>query len=692
MNRKADVVIPVFADVRTTRDCIESVFGCAGPELGQVIVINDCSPEPQMQSTLRELEAAHREMILISNEANLGFVRSANRGMGLRRGDVVLLNSDAIVTPGWLSEMLEVAYANDRVAAVVPLSNNAAICSVPSYCQPSDMRELAGRELQLESLPRHTIVPTGVGFCLLMKHLVLNMIGGFDAAYGRGYNEENDWAMRAQTLGFIILRANRALVYHLGTASFGGEREELDRTNTSTLLNRYPYFLDEVSAFSKRAEARIASSYVRRRVGTTSVCINARHLDSSKVHDTEVYALQLAKNLKEHTDLEVVGLANTPDQERLLAEIGIESRTREHSEREQIFHHPTQIFDSRDFDLFLSAPGHAVITFHDLIAWRTPSAHRSIDHFEQYVAMCFAALQSAQAVIAGSNYNRDEIVREFHLPPERVQIVYPGVDPTAFEARTEGDDRSRLEALGLRKPFFLYAGSDHAHKNLKLLLTAYALFKHRFRDGTKPSPELVLIGAPSRSVGSMYDRDEAWPPGVRYLGALDGADVRLVYRAALAFVFPSAYEGFGLPVLEAMAAGIPLVCSSLTSLPELAGDAALYIKDFSPEEIAHLMLKVATSTDVRRSLVREGRGRVKKFTWRETARKTAAIYENIIEHPTERSLFHRSMFWNFLRTTVENSPSSSASIRILGAGLQGRSAASQFPSRAPTWPSSPPRR
>jgi glycosyltransferase involved in cell wall biosynthesis len=514
------------------------------------------------------------------------------------------------------------------------------------------MGELAAHELKLESLPRYTVVPTGVGFCLLMKQLVLNMIGTFDPAYGRGYNEENDWAMRAQTLGFTILRANRALVYHLGTASFGGEREELDRTNTSTLLNRYPYFLDEVSAFSKRAEARIAASYVRRRLGATSVCISARHLDSTNVHGTEVYALQLAKNLKEHAGLEVVGLAKTAEQERLLAEIGIESRTGGHSEREQIFHHPAQIFHPQDLRLFLSAPGHSVITFHDLIAWRTPSAHRSIDDFEQYVAMSFAALHSAQAVIAISNHNRDEIIREFHLPPERVHTVYWGVDPSLFEARGDGDERSRLEALGLRKPYFLYVGTDYAHKNLKLLLNAYAIFRHRFHDGTKASPELVLIGAPSYSVGSIYDRDEPWPPGVRYLGAVDAADLRAFYRAALAFVFPSACEGFGLPVLEAMAAGIPVVCSSLTSLPEVAGDAALYIKDFSPEEIARLMVKVATSADVRRSLVREGRSRVKKFTWREAARKTAEVYQNAIEHPAEITLFQRSMFGNLLRVPM----------------------------------------
>ena len=111
MSRKADIVIPVYADASATRDCIESVFRCSGESLGQVIVVNDCSPDAAMALMLSELQSSHPEMVLISNEVNLGFVRSANRGIALRRRDVVLLNSDTVVTPGWLAEMLEVAYA-----------------------------------------------------------------------------------------------------------------------------------------------------------------------------------------------------------------------------------------------------------------------------------------------------------------------------------------------------------------------------------------------------------------------------------------------------------------------------------------------------------------------------------------------------------------------------------------------------
>lgn len=644
-------MIPVLADVSATRACIESVFRCSGDALGQLIVVNDCSPDAAMMPMLKQLQVRHPEMALISNETNLGFVRSVNRGIGLRQRDVVLLNSDTLVTPGWLREMLEVAYLHDRVAAVVPLSNNAAICSVPSYCQATEMRELAKRDLKLEALPRYTTVPTGVGFCLLLKNVILNMIGGFDPAYGRGYHEENDWAMRAQTLGFVVLRANRALVYHLGAVSFGPERKTLDSAHSKLLLERYPYFLEEVRSFSDRAEARVAASYVRRRMGSTSVCISFRHLNGSEVHGADAYPVELAKSLREHAGLDVVGLVKTPEQERLLAEIGIASATGGHPEREQIFHASGQISDPEDLRLFLCAPGHAVITFDDLIRWRTPSAHRSIDDFEKYVAASFAALHSAQAVIAESNHNRDELLREFHLPSERVHTVHLGVGPAAFEAKKD-HHRSHPEARGVHEPYFLYAGTDHAHQNLKLLLTAYAVFRHRFHEVAKVIPELILIGAPSHSLGSIYDRDEPWPTGVRYLGAVDEDEVHAFCREALAFVFASASEGSGLPVLEAMAAGAPVICSSLTSIPEVAGDAAVYIRDFSPDEIAQLMLKVSTSPDLRRSLIREGRKQVKKFTWRETARKTAEIYQNIIEHPAEVSLFDRSMFWNLFRAAA----------------------------------------
>lgn len=649
MTRKADIVIPVYRGVEVTRDCIESVFERTGDALGQVILVDDQSPEAQMQPMLQTFQRDHPETVLLQNEKNLGFVSSANRGMALRKRDVVLLNSDTIVTSGWLTEMLRVAYSSDRVASVVPLSNNGALCSVPLYCQSNAMEDLRGHDLRLHRLPESTIVPTGVGFCLLLKDIVLNMVGLFDPAFGRGYNEENDWAMRAQTLGLVSLRANRALVYHLGSVSFGLERDELDRRTGKLLLQRYPYYLSEVNAFSATPESRVAAHYVQRRLARLSAIINIEHLKGLKINGTGVYALELATNLKRHTDINVSVCGASENQTLALFELGIPTLPIKQLESQQVFHHPSQIFEPQILDSFLTASGHTVITFQDLITFRTPSPFSSFEEFERYGAISFAALHSAQAVIAISEHNRQEIIRDFHVPPERVHTIYLGIASSVFERKDPAKNSQRLAFHGITGPYFLYLGSDYAHKNVKLLLAAYAMFRHRFTGGQE-IPRLVLAGSRTRSLGSMYDRDDnAWPPGVIYLGTVDEQDVPILYQGAISLIFPSAYEGFGLPILEAMAAGTPVICSHLSSLPEVAGEGALYIEKFSADEIAHHMLTIESSSSVRRRLIEAGRAQIKKFSWAETARKTAELYEDVVNQPSVSSLFQRRMFTNLVK-------------------------------------------
>ena len=240
--------------------------GHSGSARGQVILVNDGSPDPRMEPALEQLYRRYPDLILLHNESNIGFVGSVNRALELRQNDVVLLNNDTRVTPGWLAEMIEVAYLHDRIACVCPLSNNASICSVPDFWGRTGAEELDDRALELDGLPRYTIVPTGVGFCLLIRQTVLNMIGGLDPAYGRGYNEENDWSMRARALGFVAARANRAFVYHVGEVSFGSDRSHLDAVNARLLSRRYPHFEPEVAHFCAGAESRVARHIERGRL------------------------------------------------------------------------------------------------------------------------------------------------------------------------------------------------------------------------------------------------------------------------------------------------------------------------------------------------------------------------------------------------------------------------------------------
>ena len=262
-----DVVVPVYRDVAMTEGCLRRVLETAGPLLGQLIVVNDASPEPGMLPMLEGIARAHARTVLLHNERNLGFVRSANRGLALRRGDALLLNSDTLPTPGWLEELHAVASGSDQVAAVVPLSNNATLCSVPDFGEEARPEDVPWEKLELAHAgPRATEMPTGVGFCLYLSGRALDLLGVLDPAYGRGYHEENDWCARARQAGLRVLRANRAFVYHLGTVSFGTERWTLDAENERRLVARYPGYRDANRRFADGPEAHVAALRAHRRL------------------------------------------------------------------------------------------------------------------------------------------------------------------------------------------------------------------------------------------------------------------------------------------------------------------------------------------------------------------------------------------------------------------------------------------
>ena len=250
-----DVVVPVYRDVALTLRCLESVVTHSGAKLRKLIVVDDASPEPGMRAALEAFRASDGRVRLLVNHENQGFIRSCNRGLSLRGGDAVILNSDTEVTSGWLAELMAGAEL-DGVAAVCPLSNNATLCSVPRWGEKNAADQVS---LGLRGVERFTEMPTGVGFCMLLRDEVMQLVGLFDEAYGRGYNEENDWCQRARAAGFRTLRANHAVVFHHGEVSFAGARAQLDRVNARRLVARYPEYLDDNRRFADSASAHAAA-------------------------------------------------------------------------------------------------------------------------------------------------------------------------------------------------------------------------------------------------------------------------------------------------------------------------------------------------------------------------------------------------------------------------------------------------
>jgi len=627
---RADVVVPVYRDVELTRRCALSVLEHSGQALRRLILVDDASPEPEMRAMLRDLRDRHAQVRLLENEENLGFVGSSNRGLSVREGDVVLLNSDAEVTPGWLDEVLAVLHAHPRIAAVTPLSNNATLASVPRFGVGVSVDELREAHLDLSGLPRWTETPTGVGFCLALRDDVLSLVGLFDPAYGRGYNEENDWCQRARALGFLVVRANRCLVFHHGEVSFQGARAELDEHNARRLVRSHPTYLEQNRDFERGPHARVAAIGVAAQSSGLRVCLDLAHVVAPAIHGTALYGTQLALALVGQPGLELTVRAHPKVREHLQASqvrcvaadaalVGFD-----------LVHKPSQVYSNAELGELLAAEGHLVFTWQDLIALRSPPALGDFERWHQFRSVTWAALSAAQGVLAISGVARAELLAR--QPSLASRLALGGLGAPVGEVPDAVDVRRVRRAHQLPARYVVHTGSDYPHKNLELLLEAWPLVS------ASHGVELVLAGPPSNLPGALYTSGRSLPRGVRWLGELDSADVLPVLRGAALTVLPSVYEGFGLGVLEAMACEVPVVVMAQSAGAEVAGDAALTLATPSPRALAEAIEHLLSDAALGQRLVEAGTARLSAFSWETTGAATAAFYRQVAMAPDAASL------------------------------------------------------
>jgi GT2 family glycosyltransferase len=258
---RLDIIIPVYADLHRTRLCLDSVLRHRDPYDHHLILVNDASPQPGMEALLSGLLSQPR-VTLLRNAANLGFVQSVNRALALSRdGDVLLLNADTRVFRGGLEEMQRVAHASPDIGTVTAISNNATIFSYPHADLHLDRLDdiewdsLAGIALA-ENAGRIIDVPTGHGFCLLIRRQVLARVGILDEAFGRGYGEENDFCARAADIGYRNVAAPGAFVEHSESKSFAGDKQALLAKNLRLLHARYPEYAAAIFEYERRDDLR----------------------------------------------------------------------------------------------------------------------------------------------------------------------------------------------------------------------------------------------------------------------------------------------------------------------------------------------------------------------------------------------------------------------------------------------------
>lgn len=246
MDQSIDIVIPIYNAYDDLRICLDSVYKYTDLHKNRLILINDNSSDQRIKHYLKSQQKEN--VIVFHNEQNKGFSSNINLGMEQsKERDVILLNSDTVVTPKWVEKMVKCAYSDNSIGTVTPLSNNATLCSVPNFCQENILLEdmtieqaaAIVEECSLEKYPRITVAN---GFCMLVKREVINIIGKFDAeTFGRGYGEENDFCNRAEQMGYIHVMCDNTFIYHSGTKSFiSKEKEVYIKEHEQILYKRYP--------------------------------------------------------------------------------------------------------------------------------------------------------------------------------------------------------------------------------------------------------------------------------------------------------------------------------------------------------------------------------------------------------------------------------------------------------------------
>jgi glycosyltransferase involved in cell wall biosynthesis len=277
-------------------------------------------------------------------------------------------------------------------------------------------------------------------------------------------------------------------------------------------------------------------------------------------------------------------------------------------------------------------PRRTVVTCHDLMLLRMAR-----DGFDpSYVIPPVAArllsfslrfLKRAAMVIADSQATADDLVKYLKIPREQIRVVHLGIDP--MFAPPSGPDgrqvaRARWGFEGRR--VLLHVGNNWFYKNLEGVIRALAVLKD---ESGEDCPTLVKAGKGLTTEQRKLASELEVEGHIRELGVLNNVDLQAVYHAADMLVFPSWWEGFGWPPLEAMASGTPVICSDRGSLGEVAGDAALIVNPEEPEEIADAIIRVLHDENLRQSLITKGLERAKQFTWERAAEQTFEVYREV---------------------------------------------------------------
>ncbi|AEK19266.1 glycosyl transferase group 1 [Methanococcus maripaludis X1] len=275
--------------------------------------------------------------------------------------------------------------------------------------------------------------------------------------------------------------------------------------------------------------------------------------------------------------------------------------------------------------LFINLKNKKIVTIYDIMAFKFPKVSDPVTRF-RYRILLYKTLKSSDKIITISNHTKLDLMNYFKIPEDKIKVIYLAANQT-YKKLGKNEINEILKKYDLNNPFILYVGGLAPNKNIERLLESYNIIKNK-----EISQKLILTGVKRHNSTSALKTIKKLnlQNDVIFTGYVPDEDLPGLYNAADLFVYPSLYEGFGLPPLEAMQCGTPVITSNTSSLPEVVGDAGIMINPYDVDELANKMYEVLTNEKLRKEMSKKGLERAKLFSWKKCAEEHLKVYEEVL--------------------------------------------------------------
>lgn len=684
---KIAIVILNWNGKKDTIECLNSLKKITYSNY-EIILVDNGSADGSVEM----LEKEYPEINLIKNKENLGFTGGNNVGIKKaleHNADyVLLLNNDTIVEQDFLEKMVDVAEQDASIGIIGP---KIYYYSLPYILWSAGGRYISflgkARTYGINKIdrPEYNVqrkVSWVTGCAMMVKKEVFGKIGFLEEQYFSNY-EDLDFCISAERMGYKIYYVPEAVIYHKVARDWGGLDNPLyiyyqirnnllfikrkimfpkniipllfllfvsiPRRSLSLLMKgegeKVCYLFYGITDFFKKKFYKTKLSFVKKqkKKEDISIGINLRFLQTT-ISGIGKYVLELVNALSqkdvknkyflyEYDHTNVIRPVEKENFSYLILKLHTKMRSMRIFLEQFLFsrfikNQGLDVFHGPSFMLPVFKPKgtKCVITVHDLTFLRYPESF-TFETKLYYKLFFRQSIKNADMIIADSQATKDDIMLYYHVPKNKIKVIYLGVDKAFTPVADKFHVAKVQKKYALPKKFFLFTGLLSPRKNIEGVLRAF----NSLNIDLYKEYHFVIVGGK----GWLYDpifkyvEEHNLKERVHFTGYIDEGDLPVFYTLAEALVFPSFYEGFGLPILEAMACGCPVITSNISSMPEVAGDAALLVDPKNTQNILTAMEKIVSDKELRKKLVEKGYEQAKQFTWEKTAEETLALYKQV---------------------------------------------------------------